>query len=141
MIEKERLCSNCKGRLPGNVHQCPYCFLSIEEGYRGEEVAATTEEEQSLALYPPSYRGSSESSEEIGSEIHSPTESSSEKEPHHLVSTLLSLLGGHLLTLGALQFLFSDHGVIRLEIDARYWFLLILLSLPLLYWGLKDKKP
>lgn len=62
--------------------------------------------------------------------------SSNETVP--FLSILMLTLGCNLLTLGVLQFFFSDHGVLRLEMNASYWFLMVLVAGPLIYFGLKS---
>ncbi|HEX4839848.1 MAG TPA: hypothetical protein VFU89_05355, partial [Rhabdochlamydiaceae bacterium] len=50
---------------------------------------------------------------------------------------LFLVLGGNLLTLSLLQFFFSNHGIVHLEVNGSYWFLMLLVSLPLFYFGFK----
>ncbi len=54
-----------------------------------------------------------------------------------VLSILLLSLSGVLLTLGLIQFFFSNNGVLRLEWDASYWFIYCLGALPLFYFGYK----
>ncbi len=65
------------------------------------------------------------------------TEESEEEESAQIGSLLLLSLGGHLFTLAWLLFFFSDHGRLVLEFKSRYWFIYLLISLPLLYKGWK----
>lgn len=60
-----------------------------------------------------------------------------EIESMQIGSLLLLSLGGHLFTLAWLLFFFSDHGKLVLEWKSRYWFIYLLISLPLLYKGWK----
>jgi hypothetical protein len=46
-------------------------------------------------------------------------------------------VAGNLFVLGVLQFFFSDSGVVKLEMNAEYWFLFLLVSAPLFYFGIK----
>ncbi len=64
-------------------------------------------------------------------------EDTEEVESTQIGSLLLLSLGGHLFTLAWLLFFFSDHGKLVLEWKARYWFIYLLISLPLLYHGWK----
>lgn len=60
-----------------------------------------------------------------------------EIESTQIGSLLLLSLGGHLFTLAWLLFFFSDHGKLVLEWKSRYWFIYLLISLPLVYKGWK----
>jgi hypothetical protein len=73
--------------------------------------------------------------EKDGSAVIEKTEVSETKSFWPLLSLVV---GGNLLTLGILQFFFSDHGIVRLEINGSYWFLMLLAALPLFYFGLKS---
>jgi hypothetical protein len=50
---------------------------------------------------------------------------------------LLLTIASNILTLGLLQFFFSDNGVLTLEWSSKYWFLYCLASLPLFFFGFK----
>jgi uncharacterized membrane-anchored protein YitT (DUF2179 family) len=54
-----------------------------------------------------------------------------------LWSILLLSAGANLFILGLLQLFFSNGGILRLEWNAHYWFVYSLLSLPILYFGIK----
>ena len=60
-----------------------------------------------------------------------------EEEQAQIGSLLLLSLGGHLFTLAWLLFFFSDHGKLVLEWKSRYWFVYLILSVPLIYKGWK----
>lgn len=64
-------------------------------------------------------------------------EEAHEQESMQIGSLLLLSLGGHLFTLAWLLFFFSDHGKLVLEWKSRYWFVYLLISLPLIYKGWK----
>lgn len=65
------------------------------------------------------------------------TEEEDDEESLQIGSLLLLSLGGHLFTLAWLLFFFSDHGKLVLEWKSKYWFVYLLLSLPLVYKGWK----
>ena len=96
------------------------------------------------ALYPPPY--TSRSSENLESKTAVKTTTPSENVGQPITdseeipfwSILMLTLGSNLLTLGILQFFFSDRGVLRLEMETSYWFLMVLVSVPLIYFGLKN---
>ena len=55
---------------------------------------------------------------------------------------LLLLIGTHLFLLGLLILFFSSHGRVVLEWNSQYWFLYLLISAPLLFFGFRLlKKP
>ena len=63
-----------------------------------------------------------------------------EVEKGNVLSMILLSISGLMLTLGLLQLFFSDHGILRLEWDASYWFIYCLGALPLFYFGYKKLK-
>ncbi|HEY5234696.1 MAG TPA: hypothetical protein VIJ14_00850, partial [Rhabdochlamydiaceae bacterium] len=73
--------------------------------------------------------------EKDGSAVIDRTEVSETKSFWPILSLILA---GNLLTLGILQFFFSDRGIVRLEINGSYWFLMLLASLPLFYFGFRS---
>jgi hypothetical protein len=111
-LNRLKVCSNCSGKISTDSLQCPYCFTVLQP--------STSQETYSS---------------------YSSTESSPQKKinTNHKIflPTLLLTVGGNLFVLGLLQFIFSDRGVLRLEINSNYWFLLLIISLPLFYFGLK----
>ncbi len=54
---------------------------------------------------------------------------------------LLMAIGAQLLTLGLLLFFFSDDGLLTLQWNAKKWFVYALVSLPMIYFGLRALKP
>lgn len=62
------------------------------------------------------------------------------EDKNSFLSLFLFLLGSNLLVLGLIQFFFSEEGVLRLEWDAKYWFIYCLFALPLVYLGFKKMK-
>ncbi len=54
-----------------------------------------------------------------------------------LVPLVSLLVAAQIFTLGILQLLFSDDGVLRLEWNSSYWFLYCLSAVPLFFFGLK----
>jgi hypothetical protein len=68
------------------------------------------------------------------------TQGSDEVKKSSLWMTILLVTGSNLLLLSLMQLFFSKGGFLRLEWDASYWFLYLLASLPLLYFGVKQWK-
>ena len=128
-VERQKMCPNCDGRIPQESTQCPYCFAQLSN----DTPAAKVSSDPLSALYQPSYSASSD----VKVAVKAPeAEASTETTPFW--SILMLSLGANLFTLGILQFFFSDHGVLRLEMNASYWFLMVLVAAPLIYFGLKS---
>ena len=130
-VDRLKICPNCDGRIPQEASQCPYCFTTLQVE-NSKNFAPAQEnflyQDQPKTASKPSY--SEKESTAIIEEITT----------SNFWPILLMTVGGNLLTLGVLQFIFSDHGVVRLEINESYWFLMILVALPLFYFGLKNSK-
>ena len=154
-IDRQKMCTNCDGRIPLDVYQCPYCFmqLPVENQNQGGLFKQQNNSENASSLYPPPYATKFSADHEEKKGMYKTVSASVDKDPvaslNQLESEekqvfwpiLLLSLAGNLLTLGLLQFFFSERGVVHLEISASYWFLLILLSVPLFYLGFKQTKP
>ena len=65
----------------------------------------------------------------------------SESKNKDIWPMLLLAIGGQLLTLALLLFFFSDNGVLTLQWNAKKWFVYALVSLPMIYFGLRALKP
>ena len=131
-VERQKMCPNCDGRIPQESTQCPYCFAQLSS----DTPTAKVSSDPLSALYQPSYSATSD----VKVAVKAPeAESSVETTPFW--SILMLSLGSNLFTLGILQFFFSDHGVLRIEMNASYWFLMVLVAAPLIYFGLKSLGP
>ena len=146
-VDRQKICPNCDGRVSYDATQCTYCFTPLhadnsapkiftpptpQETFYNPPYSSKTAEPQETRVLPkttPIY------TEKDGSAVIDKTEPSETKS---FLPILSLILGGNLLTLGILQFFFSDHGIVRLEINGSYWFLMLLISLPLFYFGLKS---
>lgn len=137
-VERQKICSNCDGRIPQDAVQCPYCFTPQQNSLDNSSSKSYGAPVQENFLYSPPY-----STPKPPETSYSKTPEAQEaalkvSEPASFWPILLLTVGGNLFTLGILQFLFSDHGVVHLEINGSYWFLMVLVSLPLFYFGLKN---
>jgi len=152
--DRQKMCPNCDGRIPYDVSQCPYCFATVQvESPAHPAVAKNQTIQDSLTnLYAPPYGAKNQSFEQperpapakMAERIHEKEMALPvEKEEAEIHDTkafwpiLFLTLAGNLFTLGVLQFFFSDEGLVHLEMNGSYWFLFVLLSLPLMYFGLK----
>jgi hypothetical protein len=153
-VDRQKICPNCDGRVSYDATQCTYCFAALQVDNSAPKIftppTPQTPQETLSTLYSPPYSSKPTSdsfasrtapkttpiyAEKDGSALIDRTEASEAKSFWPLLSLVI---GGNLLTLGILQFFFSDHGMVRLEINGSYWFLMLLASLPLFYFGLRS---
>lgn len=139
--DRQKMCPNCDGRIPHEATQCPYCFANLPSLPDGNQGTLFSLQD---SLYTPPYRNATPEEKKPApkTETAAPTSmAATAKSPEMAQETagfwpiLLLTLGANLFTLGILQFFFSDEGAVRLEIQSGYWFLFVLLSLPLFYFG------
>lgn len=152
--EKQKICGNCDGRIPWEAAQCLYCGTDVSKQINVEPVAYQTAffKHQSLEdsltnLYKPPYGGApapAKPKEAVQEKVLDPSlqvESSIGEIDETTKNTLWSILslstGANLFVLGLLQLFFSHNGILKLEWNAKYWFFYSLLSLPILYFGIK----
>lgn len=153
-VDRQRGCPNCSGKISVDVGQCPHCFAQVPV-----EAAKTSSLQESFnSRYAPPYQPKSSltsnflvneekkffgATTEKSDELVLPDQPSSkeglqEKEWNKSFWPILALsVGGNLFVLGILQFFFADSGVVKLEMNAEYWFLFLLISAPLFYFGIK----
>lgn len=130
---KKKLCWNCEGDVVLNAANCSFCGVSLE--------VAAMEEEKKDPFAPPyrlepnpdqiptaPYPLSPEAKEEQAS-----------KDPRSLVLGLtLLLLGSTCALFSLILWLFSSpEGILTLRWNGNYWFVYLLVSLPMLYLGWK----
>ncbi len=136
-VERQKICPNCDGRIPQESTQCPFCFAQLQDNSSNAKSAPVTD--PLAALYPPPYSGiESKTAIKTAEALDAASQNEVPSESIPFWSILMLALGSNLLTLGILQFFFSDHGVLRLEMNASYWFLMVIVSIPLVYFGLKN---
>jgi hypothetical protein len=142
-VDRQKMCPNCDGRIPYEATQCPYCFTTQQAD---NHTKSFTSADPLTALYNPTYTAQkpAESSEfktvtkpaSASPEIPLSEEKESEGK-NSFWSILLCSIGSNLLCLGLLQFFFAEHGVLRLEMNASYWFLMLVIGTPMMYFGFK----
>ena len=133
--DRQKMCPNCDGRIPYEAAQCPYCFTEQQLDADTKNFIASSSDFSSdplAALYPLPASANQKTSATVSSEETTDTASI----PFWPI--LMLSLGSNLLTVGILQFFFSDHGILRLEMNASYWFLMVLVGIPLIYFGLRN---
>lgn len=145
-VDRQKICPNCDGRIAYDAAQCTYCFAALPSDNSSSKLFTTSPSQDNLsALYTPPYsakaedpKPSSKAAPLYSEKETAVAENAETTDTKSFWPLLLLSLGGNLFTLGILQFFFSDHGVMRLEINGSYWFLMLLVSLPLIYLGLKN---
>ncbi len=150
-VDRQKICSNCDGRIPINAKECIYCGAELSEEVQPPLFKQQTLQESLTSLYSPPYSSRNQTlfqSEEQTSSRSSPPpppqptaaaieeESESDLKSSFLPIFLL-VVGSNLFTIGLLQFFFSSNGLLALEWDASFWFLYCLTALPLCYFGYK----
>ena len=164
--DRQKMCSNCDGRIPVEAENCPYCAVDLKE-------AAVKTSHQSIqdsltALYTPPYAKNSNpprqqqqtfsfqslqtpkdpmvekrfnsSSPSLGAPMipaDSNADANAQENRNGFWPILFLSIAANLLMLGLLQFFFSDNGFLRLEWDSSYWYIYCLTALPLFYFGFK----
>lgn len=142
--KRQKLCYNCEGEIDLDVIVCPFCAADLrEERVDLEETSSASHNihEMSHSLYPPAYPLQEEREEVLD-------EGSSEKEVQesHFAEPILPIAGSiflfasgaTLFMLGCLMLFFSSGGELVLKWDARFWFLYLFVSLPLLIFGYRS---
>lgn len=141
--DRQKMCPNCDGRIPYDATQCPYCFANLPALSDAPSGSLFNLQD---SLYSPPYRSAPEEKkvspkapepkqEAMAAAIEKPQEAQDSKG---FWPILMLTLGANLFTLGVLQFFFSDEGYVKLEMSSAYWFLFVLLSAPLFYFGFRQ---
>lgn len=149
LADRQKMCTNCDGRVPFEATQCPYCFatLQAEPPVQGTLFKQPATQDSFTSLYTPPYAAAKEAEPEEKKSFKRapepvlpkmPAEKELPQESKSFWPILFLSLAGNLFTLGLLQFFFAEQGVVKLEINSSYWFLFILLSAPLFYFGYKQ---
>lgn len=134
---KTKLCWNCEGSAPVEEENCPYCGVYLGPG---------SESDEGDLLAPPYRIHDQQTEEDILDSPYAPEEEPElrdyeqpEEEEGDMQSTitpLLLLLGGAVFLLfGLVLALFSQHGVFTLQWNGEYWYVYLLLAVPMLFFG------
>lgn len=159
---KKRLCWNCEGEVLLNAEQCPFCGVSMDavsmqenkskdalappyklvnaspdkipsSPYKKSQEKANQEKanQEKAKKEPPKEEPPKEHEEDSSDHGHG--------DPRHFVLSLAFMLSGAAFAIfGIVLWLFADHnGHLTLRWNAHYWYVYLLVSLPLLYLGCK----
>lgn len=161
--DRQKICSQCDGRVPIDATECFYCGMDLSKNMSNAAKNATPSHaslEQSLqGLYSPSqssrakgqdaYMRSSytppsqklePSKQPTFSHPHAPQVGQEEKKsttPIDFWGILALCIGSNLLMLGLLQIILSENGMLRLEWSSSFWYLYCLLGAPAFFFGYK----
>ena len=162
--DRQKICSQCDGRVPIDATECFYCGMDLSKTMSGAAKNATPSHaslEQSLqGLYSPSQsnRGTKGQEAYLRSNYTPPSqkleptktptfthpqaahpahEEKKQGVPMDFWGILALCIGSNLLMLGLLQVILSDHGMLRLEWSSSFWYLYCLLGAPAFWIGFK----
>ncbi|MBI2742798.1 MAG: hypothetical protein HYX48_02650 [Chlamydiales bacterium] len=167
--DRQKVCANCDGRISYDSTICTYCGAEVAETDTAQMQLFKHQalQESLTSLYSPPYskkaaEAQTETPEPVKKRVETFKEvktvtaglgattmqiNNSEGEAHEaqsqsgLLPILFLSIGSNLCLLGLLQFFFSEGGFLKLEWDASYWFIYCLISLPLIYFGMKKASP
>ncbi len=132
-----------------DVVVCPYCTTDLssvvakEPSTKAALLKGKALQDASSALYTSSYASEAEGKREFKQVVNEPARPSVAPEPlkeqksDALFPILAFCVGGVLLTLGLMQFFFSENGMLTLEWDVTYWYIYCLVAAPLIFFGFK----
>ena len=142
----KKLCWNCEGNVSLQDQSCPYCGVSLEI----YPIAGTASPMTSLtppykfgvkgdeSIPAPPYASQEPSEDNITTSETNESTSSSDIWLW-TASAILTLFAGATFTLfGLILALFSnEHGTLVLSWESSYWYLYLLIGLPICYFGWK----
>lgn len=140
--KRQKLCYNCEGDVDLDVIVCPFCAADLREEkpeqlsphYQQTAVLKNLTTQQSL--YPS--KNSAPLPELEGLEKEEPVEKNASFEKTDWLFTLLTLAGFQLFFLGVFTLIFSNGGSVTLKWSAKLWYLFLLLSLPMIGFGIRQ---
>lgn len=145
---KKKLCWNCEGRVGFSEEHCPFCGVYLSPtSTPGEESQGEAEDQ----LPQPPYQLDGE---QIDDHVHdspyqehlpgqqerqaglSETALASHEDLRKMVTPMGTLLAGSIFFLfGLVLLLFSKDGKLTLQWSSDYWYVYLIISLGMLFWG------
>jgi hypothetical protein len=148
---KKRLCWNCEGNVPLNLENCPYCSVYLNPSSRDD----SKDEEEDLA--PPYRLVTSSEDQKVPASPFSNLEPENPKDENikatgniadasatlndvKIVAMPLTLLlaGSIFFLFSLLMLLFSERGLLTLQWNGSYWYVYLIIALPMLFFGWKS---
>ncbi|HSX10978.1 MAG TPA: hypothetical protein VLF94_04610 [Chlamydiales bacterium] len=144
--KRQKMCYNCEGEIDLDVIVCPFCAADLREEKPEQQsasyspAAAVKNLNTQQSLYPPHYAPKASQPPQEATLAEEPQMAPMEPEESKNIfgPTILMTLGTQLLLFGLLMLLFASKGTMILKWDARFWFLYIFASVPLLIFGYKS---
>lgn len=144
--QKKRLCWNCEGSISQKDEVCPYCGVSVRPLALGDTPAPYIQEdefeEDEEEAHPP-YESEAEEGDPSSTKDHSLHISSEEslRDFKIITITIASLLAGMIFFFfGMILLLFAHDGILTISWNGTYWYLYLLIGIPLLIYGWKQLK-
>ncbi|MGE3954110.1 MAG: hypothetical protein AB7F31_02790 [Parachlamydiales bacterium] len=151
-VKNRKLCWNCEGSVHIHATKCPFCSTDLTAGTSPhlehvEPLSPYTppnRQQKTTAPAPPynPQRGYEidSAAEEYGTQFRAeePQQQVEEEEeagPTNALPLLLLLPGIFFLLFGLVLVLFSHDGELTMRWNARYWFVYLLIAMPMLYFG------
>lgn len=145
---KKKLCWNCEGSVSLQVENCPYCGVYVSPENEGKDnlfappYSSQLETKQDIPV-PPYALNNTTAEETTSLQDDDLQESEDEKTSDEVVDQIkdfiqpmiLLLAGTVFFIFGLTLLLFSHEGVFTLKWNGNYWFLYLLISLPMLGFG------
>ena len=143
--KKTKLCWNCEGVVDRSSENCIYCGVYLhpeKEDIQEDQVDSATAPlytpvEHEDEDYEPHYH-TEEDEKIVYEEIHAEKnrQGTSSEDIRGVILPLAFLLAGSIFLLfGLILYFFSKDGVFVLKWNANYWFIYLLVAIPLLYIG------
>lgn len=137
---KKKLCWNCEGRVSFTEENCPFCGVYVSPSNPGENsllkppyLLVEPEEEQSI---PPSPYGDKEHIVSEDTSYPQKEEITESRDLKNGVASIAMMLSGTVFLLfGIVLWLFSDKEVFTLHWETQYWFIYLILAVPMLFFG------
>lgn len=136
---KKKLCWNCEGNVTLQAENCPYCGVYLSPGDEAKDHPFSppyknTQTEGNSEVPVAPYANQEKESSPISKEE---TELDQDKEQITTIVQPLALLlaGSMFFIFGLALLLFSHNGVFSLHWDGNYWYIYLLISLPMLGFG------
>lgn len=130
--DKKKMCWSCDGNVPLTAQSCPFCGVTLDNSmpktdYKPPYRLAKQEEAEAIPVAPILK----------GEEHQDPEEDHVVDQTKKVMLTLACLSVGIIfLFFGVILFLFSGaDGMLVLRWDAHYWYLYLIIGLPLLIVG------
>lgn len=121
--KNKKLCPHCEGEIDKDAIYCLYCGTEL-----GSQNFESPPQEQTQIPAPP-YRTSARVEEKV--------EEHPEETQEPTLSFALLLVGSLLFVFALFLLFFSTDGQLTLKWDASYWFVYLLVAVPLFFFGLR----